>query len=162
MFESCISNLAMLSSLLESKEVKESYTTPIYSLSQSTIGQHTRHIIELYNCLLSGYETGFINYDSRKRDKNVEINPGFAIDNLYRISSILKKPDKHIWISHSLHGKETDLGSTYFRELYYNLEHCIHHQALIKVALIELKIHSVSEEFGVAASTIKYKKECAQ
>ncbi|HTH31951.1 MAG TPA: hypothetical protein VL946_11450, partial [Lacibacter sp.] len=40
----------------------EQYKTPSENLSGATIGQHTRHIIELFQCLLNGYATGRICY----------------------------------------------------------------------------------------------------
>jgi hypothetical protein len=52
--------------------------------------------------------------------------------------------------------------SNYQRELLYNLEHCIHHQAMIKVAIIQSSLVAIDENFGVARSTIEYKKQCAQ
>jgi hypothetical protein len=39
----------------------------------------------------------------------------------------------------------------------YNTEHAIHHLALIKVALIEMQLQVIDENFGMAYSTIKYK-----
>jgi hypothetical protein len=41
------------------------------------------------------------------------------------------------------------------------LEHCIHHQALIKVAVLQSAIFC-EWKFGVARSTIEYRKQCAQ
>jgi hypothetical protein len=41
----------------------------------------------------------------------------------------------------------------------YNIEHCIHHQALIKVALNEMEAnHLINKNFGIAPSTIQYRK----
>jgi hypoxanthine-guanine phosphoribosyltransferase len=49
-----------------------------------------------------------------------------------------------------------------FRELLYNLEHCIHHQALIKVVVLQSSTVFVNDNFGVASSTIEYRNRCAQ
>ena len=59
-------------------------------------------------------------------------------------------------------GEELLIQSNYERELLYNLEHCIHHQALIKVAIIQSNSVAIDENFGVARSTIEYRKQCAQ
>ena len=56
----------------------------------------------------------------------------------------------------------TRFHTNYYREVAYNLEHTIHHMALIKVGICEFTDILVPEGFGVAASTIKYRKECAQ
>jgi hypothetical protein len=43
--------------------------------------------------------------------------------------------------------------------LAYCLEHTIHHQALIKIGLMELNlIHLIDQHFGVAPATIRFKK----
>ena len=47
-------------------------------------------------------------------------------------------------------------------ELIYNLEHSIHHQALIKVAVLKNSAIQLSENFGVAKSTIEYRNQCVQ
>jgi len=52
--------------------------------------------------------------------------------------------------------------TNYYRELLYNLEHCIHHQALIRVALFQMENIKVNANFGVAPSTIEYRKQCVQ
>ena len=52
--------------------------------------------------------------------------------------------------------------TNYFRELLYNLEHSIHHQALIKVAVLKNKNIQLCPEFGIAKSTIEYRTQCAQ
>jgi hypothetical protein len=44
----------------------------------------------------------------------------------------------------------------------YNLEHLIHHEALIKVAITSMTEVAIPESFGVAPSTLQYRKECAQ
>ena len=52
--------------------------------------------------------------------------------------------------------------SNYYRELAYNLEHTIHHMALIRVGITEVSGIQLSDDFGVASSTVKYRKQCAQ
>jgi RNA-binding protein YhbY len=59
-------------------------------------------------------------------------------------------------------GEELLIDTNYNRELLYNLEHCIHHQALIKVAVLQNDAITIDANFGVARSTIEYRKQCAQ
>jgi len=41
------------------------YVQPSEALSGHTIGQHVRHIIELFQSLENGYEQGLVNYEKR-------------------------------------------------------------------------------------------------
>jgi hypothetical protein len=52
--------------------------------------------------------------------------------------------------------------TNYYREIVYNLEHTIHHMALIRVGLKELASIELPENYGVASATVKHKKSCAQ
>jgi hypothetical protein len=150
------STLQELIDLLEQLD-QQLYTMPVEELHQATIGQHTRHIIELFVCLLQGYEAGKVNYDKRKRDKTIENLPACAIEVLHFIQENLNNPDKPLLLESVLGKEHINIPSCYYRELLYNLEHCIHHQALIKVALWGMPQIEVSENFGVAPSTIQYR-----
>ncbi|HMT28772.1 MAG TPA: DinB family protein [Bacteroidia bacterium] len=137
-----------------SKLPQEDYTRPCAALSDSTIGQHVRHIIELFQCLLNQYDGGVINYDLRERNQAIENGVEFAVLCLNVIRKDIDKPNKDL----ILEGECGEFRTNYNRELLYNLEHCIHHQALIKVALLSFKSIAVSDEFGVAPSSLKYRK----
>lgn len=133
-------------------------------LSQSTIGQHSRHVIELAACMTDGYECGEICYDKRKRDKQVETNRLYAVATIDKLILQLHKPDKDLKLEVSLDGgSSTMVRTNYKRELIYNIEHAVHHLALIKVALKELNIELEDDKnIGVAYATIQYRKLCAQ
>lgn len=138
------------------------YSQPCKTLSDATIGQHTRHIIELYLCLVQGYDFSKISYDRRERNLQIEEDLSYALECISYIQQHLEKPNKPIRISYELGGEENDLDSNYFREVMYNLEHTIHHQALIKVGIQYFSNQNIPESFGVAPSTIQYRKQCAQ
>ncbi len=138
------------------------YATPCEALSNATIGQHSRHIIELYQCLLAGYSIAEINYDDRKRNTLYENDINAAVAVLKEIQQGLQQPDKFVKIFCGTNASSVCIESNYYREVLYNLEHCIHHQALIKVALLSIKDIQISEGFGVAPSTLQYRQQCAQ
>jgi hypothetical protein len=135
----------------------QQYTTPSPLLSNSTIGQHTRHIIEFFSALNNGYDSGIINYDNRRRDYTIESDRHFAIYQLYEIRQSLVKPDKPLLLVAEFDQTVT-ISTNYFRELLYNLEHIVHHMALMRVAITI----PLPESFGVASSTLKFRKACAQ
>ena len=140
----------------------DTYTEPCTALSNATIGQHSRHIIELYQCLLEGCPAGAVNYDDRKRNSLYENDINAAVNAIKEIQQNLDQPDKALTIVSMDDNGTAYIQSNYNREILYNLEHCIHHQALIKVALLSIKDFPVAEGFGVAPSTLQYRQQCAQ
>ena len=112
-----------------------------------------------------GYESGIVNYEKRKRDYLIETDKSFAASLLHKIYSGLNKPDKEL-ILESNYDEHSDeviaIKSNYYREVIYNLEHTVHHMALIRVGVTEVSSIELPEGFGVASSTIKYRKACAQ
>ena len=140
----------------------DDFISPCKGLSNATIGEHTRHIIEMFQCLGNQYENGIVNYDKRNRDKRIQTNTDFALRCITDIKNQLEKENKILVLQQSVDGEEVRIESNYFRELLYNLEHCIHHQALIKVAVLQLDYLQIDPDFGVARSTLEYRKQCAQ
>ena len=143
----------------------EEYSKPCTTLFKNTIGQHVRHIIELFQCLENGYEAAIVNYEKRNRDKRIETDRHFARQLLSDIYQGLERSDKQLTLEASyddLSSIPIRINTNYFREIAYNLEHTIHHMALIRVGLAEVTNLQLPENFGVASSTVKYKKECAQ
>ena len=161
MFRSSIDTIREFKSVL--MQIPNSvYHAPCEELDQATIGKHTRHIIELYQCLLQGYDSGEVCYDSRKRDKEIEINKDRAIRELNSIMEQIDKPNKSITISYGLNEEVHMIESNYFREVMYNLEHAIHHHALIKIGINQFMNVEIPASFGVAPATLQYRKICVQ
>jgi hypothetical protein len=116
----------------------------------------------MFQCLENQYESGIINYDHRKRNYQIQTNTIIANQSIITIVNQVDKPNKHLQLQQIVDGEELLIATNYHRELLYNLEHCIHHQALIKVAIIQSSVVTIHENFGVARSTIEYKKQCVQ
>src|SRR5689334_17121018 len=117
------------------------FTQPSKRLFQATIGQHVRHIIELFICLENGYRTGIVNYEKRKRDIRIETDKVFAQDLLFGISQSVNKPDKELLLEANYNEQSDEtvfINTNYYRELLYNLEHTVHHMALIRVGINEI------------------------
>ena len=131
-------------------------------LSNATIGEHTRHIIEMYQSLMNNYENGIINYDKRERNFNIQTDKNYAINCMNTIIREIEKPNKELVLQQGLDQISYTIASNYERELLYNLEHSIHHQALIKVAVLKYPSIELEDNFGVAKSTIEYRNQCVQ
>lgn len=151
--------LNSLSQLL-SKLTHEQYSNKIEHLANSSIGSHTRHIIELVKCLVDGYRKEEIDYINRSRNLILETDKTLAQNELMQLSTTIRLADKHlkVVVEESAEYENQQVYTTFFREIIYNTEHTIHHLALIRVALIEMKLDLVDANFGVANSTIKYKQ----
>lgn len=140
----------------------QDYAKSCQALSNATIGEHTRHILEMFQCLENSYDLGILNYDNRERNNQIQTETEFAKQCIVAIKMGLKSENKLIYLEQLIDGLNIRIQSNYYRELLYNLEHCIHHQALIKVAVLQFENILVDENFGVARSTIEYRKQCAQ
>lgn len=141
------------------------YTQPSKILFNASIGQHVRHVVELFLCLENGYATGVVNYEKRKRDCKIESDKDFAIQLIKDIYHRLERPNIDIVMEAEDYEEVSGvvaIPSNYYREIAYNLEHTIHHMALIRVGINDVSSLILPDEFGVAYSTIKFRKECAQ
>ena len=144
---------------------KEEYIKPCNTLFNNTIGQHVRHIIELFQCLENGYDVNMVNYEKRPRDLAIETDKDFAEELLQEIFKKLSRPNKELVLEACYDEHTTQpitITTNYYREIAYNLEHTIHHMALIRVGITEVSGIQLSDDFGVASSTVKYRKQCAQ
>ena len=138
------------------------YSKSCNALSNATIGEHTRHILEMFQCLEKSYDLGILNYDNRERNNRIQTETEFAKKCIVQIKEGLKSENKTIYLEQFIDSLTIRIQSNYYRELLYNLEHCVHHQALIKVAVFQFEDILIDENFGVARSTIEYRKQCVQ
>lgn len=140
------------------------YAQTCHSLFNATIGQHIRHIIEFFLCLEKGYKTGRVNYERRQRDYKIENDKNFAIALLEDIYDNIEKTDKALTLETEVNEDSESgdfISTSYHREILYNLEHSIHHMALIRIGINEVSDIKLSEEFGVANATSKFRKQRA-
>ncbi|HEX3383978.1 MAG TPA: hypothetical protein VHS53_02260, partial [Mucilaginibacter sp.] len=160
-----IANLLEQVAYLLSQLNNEQYTQPVKVLSRSSIGQHTRHVLEYFIELDKGYGNGLLDYDKRIRSLPLESDLVSATVIIQEIIAGLEKPDKKMLLSAEYgEGKESSLEviTTYNRELVYNLEHLVHHMALIRIGVEATTDVVIPAGFGVGASTLKYRRACAQ
>lgn len=132
------------------------------TLSGSTIGQHVRHTLEFFIMLENGVRTGLINYDNRAHDKVVERDKQIALAVVKQIQAFVTKQSDNVpivlEIGYDLRKEDvTNVETNYLRELVYNIEHAVHHMAIIKIGIKEIAPYIIlPRDFGVAASTIRY------
>jgi hypothetical protein len=144
------------------------FTKPSQALSHATLGQHLRHTLEFFLCLEKGFESGIINYDKRNHDKLVESDKFLALATVGRIREFIaeQKQDKSLTleVGYERHTENTTpIATNYFRELTYNIEHAIHHMAIMKIGVREVAPYVLlADHFGVAVSTVRYQETAAE
>lgn len=138
------------------------YVRPLDVFSGSSMGQHVRHILEFFQCLTAGIAQGEIDYDTRKRDRQIESSPVYARQVLQQIKLVINllNPDQPLLLRQMYTPESTlQVSTNVGRELVYNIEHAIHHMAMLRIGVklyhpqVQLPIH-----FGVAYSTILHQQ----
>lgn len=139
----------------------EQYAQPCKALNNASVGQHVRHTIELFQCLENGYVTGIVNYEKRKRDVLIETDKNTAVSLLNSLFRQLNKENKELQLDaqyDETSNAVVSVTTNYYREIIYNLEHTIHHMALIRIGVQAVSTIALPEDFGVASSTLRYRK----
>ncbi|MBN8826873.1 MULTISPECIES: DinB family protein [unclassified Spirosoma] len=141
------------------------YTRPLDVLSGNTIGKHVRHILEFYELLVASVSTSLLNYDRRQRDLRLEVDTEEAFRRIDAIDRAVQRLDLNqtLWLEADLSESASCpvlIPSSFARELLYNIEHAIHHMALIQVAVrASFPMVYLPAHFGVAYSTIQYNNQ---
>lgn len=139
----------------------ERYTLPLPLLSGATIGEHTRHVIEFFQCVSNAFEDEEVDYAKRARNRKIETDKDYALGVLQNVTTQLNVPNKAMMLCLENNGDSAvSVPSNLYREIAYNIEHAIHHMAIIKIGLMSLNI-PVDPNFGVAPSTLQYRNVCA-
>jgi uncharacterized damage-inducible protein DinB len=137
----------------------EDYKMKHRSISNSSIGEHIRHIINFFEAFLKSFDEDKINYDIRIRNPRIELEKDFAIEKLKEITEQFN--------SLTLDGNnplllETSAGNIYSnlsRELHYINEHTIHHTAIIRIIFLQFfPQYEVDSSFGFSSSTLVFLK----
>lgn len=130
----------------------------------ATVGQHLRHTLEFFICLEQGYECGEVNYDKRVHDKTMENDKFIALHAIRQIQQFINSQtdNKVLKLQVGYLPDSEDavcVHSNYLRELIYNIEHAVHHMAIMKIGIKEVADYvALHPDFGIAVSTLRYKE----
>lgn len=155
------SSLNDLSTLIQ-QLTHEEYSKEFESLFYNSIGSHVRHSLELYECLVRSDASGILNYDNRKRSSELEKIPFVALAKIHWIQESLDKLslEKEIQMKQTLGDFKQKITSNFKRELLYNIEHTVHHMAIIRIGVQSfLPNLTFPSTFGIAYSTLLYREE---
>lgn len=143
---------------------EDDFRKPSEALSKSTVGQHLRHTLEFFICLEQGHELGVVNYDKRIHNKAMENDKHIALHTISQIRDfITNHPEDKIMkleVGYQSDSEEfVSIDTNYLRELTYNVEHAVHHMAIMKIGIREVAGYiQLPSDFGVAVSTVRYKE----
>jgi len=144
----------------------ELYRTPLELYNGSSIGQHFRHIYDFFHCLSKGVQVDVVDYAQRNRDLQIEQNPLFALAAFeekmaYLLTLEELKPIKvRADFSSVSNASQPEYPSSIGREITFVHDHAVHHLAIIKIGLQSEAPHLLKDKnFGVAASTIKFRQQ---
>ncbi|MGC4033956.1 MAG: hypothetical protein QM754_19930 [Tepidisphaeraceae bacterium] len=161
--DACNTILNQLADILQQLEDRD-FSKPSVALSKSTIGQHTRHTLEFFICLEQGFSKGVVNYDKRAHDKLIESDKFIALNAINRIRDFVMSQKEDMALKLEV-GYDRDsetcvtIETNYLRELTYNIEHAVHHMAIMKIGIREVAPYVVfPSDFGIAVSTIRHKE----
>ncbi|WP_067517420.1 DinB family protein [Endozoicomonas ascidiicola] len=162
----CYCNEQLLSELIAAinSSSDELYPAAITGDARQTIGMHTRHIIEFYQCFFSGLNSRHINYDNRTREQRLERISSVGIgalkqiiDQLAELSTSELKHQKLMLTSVTdTQGTSVAIESSPERELLFLHSHTTHHMAIINL-LLQQAGQTLNNELGVATSTQIYR-----
>ena len=141
-------------------KIEESdYSRSVAIFSGSTLGNHFRHILDFYNCLLKGHSINLIDYSCRDRNAIVETQPLAAKKAFEEVNLSLEQLDENqsIQVRADFSGNIRPIvTSSIGRELMFAFDHALHHLAIIKMGLMASFPHiKVDENLGVSPSTLK-------
>lgn len=140
---------------------EEDYRMPLDTLKGASIGKHVRHLVEFYECLLFNNVGNSINYDARKRNLLLEENVKYTEYIITEIIDTLNKVDSNarILLVAQYQGQNVTMESSIYREITYNIEHTVHHLAILRIVIpIHFNYINLSADFGYSDSTIQYLK----
>jgi hypothetical protein len=159
--QACTHILDQLAKMVQ--DIRETdFTKPSEALSRSTIGQHLRHTLEFFICFENGFNEGVINYDKRAHDKLIETDKFIALAAIEKISGFIRALNVNrsirLEVGYDVNKEEfVTVETNATRELVYNIEHAVHHMAIMKIGIREVAPYEkLPPDVGVAASTIRF------
>ena len=140
----------------------EDYSRGLSVFNGSTVGQHFRHILDFYNCVIIGASHGELNYANRDRSPSIERNTSLAKDAFIELQQKIDtvSDETTLKVMTDFHANDNNqkdvwVNSSVGRELMYAYDHAVHHLAIIKIGIREnFKYDNLDESIGVAPSTI--------
>jgi len=141
----------------------EEYSNTTIAPYYSSIGSHMRHILDVFDCVFEGLESGNINLIERKRNELAENFTSHGINYFNETIEKLKLLDTDNF--NRIVNVTDDLGLgiisanyTLAAILIQAHSHAIHHFASVGLIISQLSIELPDDDFGFNPTTPKLKK----
>jgi hypothetical protein len=105
-----------------------------------------------------------VNYDKREHDNLIETDKDIALGAIQRIRDFIcsRRSDRplKLEVGYDRQGEDCiTIETNYYRELTYNIEHAVHHMAIMKIGIRDVAPYvTIPQDFGVAVSTLRYRE----
>lgn len=157
MIPAIIQNLNRGVNLLNSindKQYSNNSTAPYYS----SIGIHMRHILDVFNCIFKGLDSGDIDLTARDRNELAETKVSIGLDYFEQIISQLNKVrledlNKQVKVKDDLGMGVITANYTLAAALIQAHSHAIHHFASIGYIISQMGINLPDGDFGYNPTT---------
>ena len=145
---------------------------PLYSTKgvipgSNSIGAHIRHIYDHLDMLIAGVPEGVVDYDARRRDPRIEVDPQYAVqrivEGVYSLESLWVTTSSteplavRAQTSESSEAVRVRVSTTLERECLYLWQHTIHHFSVISMLARAAGV-PVPEGLGVTPATLSFMK----
>lgn len=147
----------------------DSYSRKSTGVFAASVGEHYRHVLDHFRCLLEGLPGESLDYDRRQRQKRLEADRDYALamtefmlHELWQIPHPVFEQEIAVTYSVGYHGSRPEtMTSTVARELAFCIGHAVHHYAIIRMLCAEMGAQ-LTPEFGIAPSTVKHQTTMEQ
>ena len=144
------------------------YEAPMPDCLDATIGQHLRHCLDHYATLASGLVAGELDYAARRRETEIETDPGRAVQVARTLAVTLADALEGLDLHADLRvrtacGRTGDIAwqrSSVGREIQFVVSHTVHHLAMVAASCRRRGL-PVPTELGVAPSTLRHRDTVA-
>ena len=131
----------------------------------NSIGAHIRHIYDHVEMLIAGVPEGVVDYDARRRDPRIEVDPEYAVqclvdgvnslESLWMTNAASQPLALRAQMSESSDVAQVRVDTTLDRECLYLWQHTIHHFSAISMLARAAGV-PVPEGFGVTPATLSF------
>lgn len=157
--QGCVEVLSQARQLLECVS-DDQYQERLNSGRKSSIGEHFRHILDMFEAVKLGIQVGKIDYDRRERGGAVETDRDVCASRCEQMQHYFSRLDDEslaknaqvktevtLYECHSI-----ELNSSICREIIFVSTHAVHHFAIVNDIARQLHCN-VANDFGLAPAT---------